>query len=96
MSSLSLNCLVTSSDHLPFKVSSYKWNTEECYKNSGYQSGIPGCFPHQHPDAEIVYGTDLTAEDAGIISCTVTINNKKYTSDSITIHISGKVNIALQ
>ena len=36
-------------------------------------------------------GNYLNAEDAGTITCTVTISGSYYTSESITLRISGEI-----
>ena len=68
---------------------SYQWNTAGCYNNTDFNNGIPRCFPHDQT-TQSVTGNDLTAEDAGTITCTVTINGNEYTSGSFTLHISGE------
>ena len=90
MSSVTLTCDVTSNDGLPFTVTSYQWNTTGCYTNSNYNNGVPRCFPYGQTTQNVT-GNDLTAEDAGTITCTVTIGDINYTmtSKSFTLRISG-------
>ena len=67
---------------------SYQWNTTGCYSNIHYHSGTPRCFAHGQTSQKIT-GDDLTAEDAGTITCTATIDNIAYSSGPLTLRISG-------
>jgi len=82
--------MVTSSDGLTFTVTNYRWNTTGCYTHPDHNSGNPACFPTDQT-TQSVTGNDLTAEDAGTITCTATIGGVDYTSDPLTLRISGKV-----
>ena len=86
LSSVTLTCMA---DPSPVINVSFSWNTTRCYTNSEYNNGVPGCFPHNQM-TQSVTGNDLTAEDAGTITCTVTISGNKYTSGPFTLRISGK------
>ena len=92
MSNVTLTCNVSSNDGIPFTVSSYQWNTMGCYTNYNYNDGVPNCFADGQT-TQSVTGTDLTAEDAGTITCSVTIGDTNYTvtSGSFTLRISGKL-----
>ena len=87
LSSVTLICMV---DPIPVAIVdvSYTWNTTRCYTNNNFNNGIPGCFPHNQT-TQIVTDDDVTAEDAGTITCTVTISGSDYTSGPFTLHISG-------
>ena len=89
LSSVTLTCDVTSDDDFSFNVTSYQWNTEGCYTNRNFNGGYPGCFPHGQITQNVT-DDDVTAEDAGTITCTVTINNTNYTSEPFTLRISGE------
>ena len=89
MSSVTLTCNVTSDDGSSFTVTSYQWNTEGCYTNPNFNSGNPSCFPDGQT-AQSVTDDDITADDAGTITCTVTINGNDYTSEPFTPRISGE------
>ena len=91
MSNVTLTCNVSSNDGIPFTVSSYQWNTMGCYTTYNYNDAVPNCFPDGQT-TQSVTGTDLTAEDAGTITCTVAISDANFTatSESFTLHISGK------
>ena len=86
LSSVTLTCMA---DPSPVISVSFSWNTTRCYTNSDYNNGIPACFPHNQT-TQSVTGNDLTAEDAGTITCTVTISGNEYTSGPFTLRISGK------
>ena len=86
LSSVTLMCVV---DPLPVVNVSYSWNTTRCYTNRDYNNGVPGCFPHNQR-TQSVTGIDLTAEDAGTIACIATFNNRDYSSESLTLCISGE------
>jgi len=66
----------------------YQWNTAGCYTNINYNRGNPRCFPHSET-TQSVSDDDVTAEDAGTISCTVTSNGVQFTSGLFTILVSG-------
>ena len=67
----------------------YQWNTTGCYTNINYNDGVPSCFPHDQTTQNVT-DNDLTAEDAGTITCSVTVDGEIYTSDPITLCVSGK------
>ena len=69
---------------------SYRWDTTGCYTNTAYNSGNPNCFPNGQT-TQTVTGTDLLAENAGTIYCTVTIGDVHYYSTPLIIRISGKL-----
>ena len=86
LSSVTLTCRVTSWYGSRFFVTNYQWNTTECYTN--YYHDYPTCFPTGQT-AQSVTGNNLLAEDAGNITCTVTIGGAYYTSGPLTLRISG-------
>ena len=92
LSTVTLTCDVLSNHGLPFSVSSYQWNSAGCYTNTNYNHGAPGCFPHGQTTQHVT-GNDLTAEDAGTITCTVTIDGSNYTMTSalFTLRILGRL-----
>ena len=85
LSSVTLTCMV---DPLPVIDVTYRWNTEGCYTNSNYNGGSPRCFP-QGQTTQNVTDNDVTAEDAGTVTCTMIIYDIKYTSEPFTLRISG-------
>ena len=89
LSNVTLTCNVISDDGFSFNITSYQWNTEGCYTNPNFNDGNPSCFP-EGQTTQNVTDDDVTAEDAGTITCTVTINNINYTSEPFTLRISGE------
>ena len=89
LSSITLACMATATDGSTPTVTNYQWNTTGCYTNPAHNSGNPACFPTGQT-TQIVTDNDLTAEDAGTITCTVTIGGVDYTSGPLTLRISGK------
>ena len=87
LSNVTLICLL---DPLPSTNATYSWNTTRCYRNTNYAGGSSRCFPNSQT-TENVTGYNLTAEDAGTITCTITINGNEYTSGPYTLRISSKL-----
>ena len=85
LSNVTLTCIA---DPSPSTTITYQWNTTGCYTNINYNDDKPGCFPHNQT-TQSVTGYNLTAEDAGTITCTVTIGGVEYTSRPLTLRISG-------
>ena len=88
LSNVTLTCMVTSSDggSTVFVVTRYQWNTTRCFTNNAHNT--PTCFPTGQT-TQSVTGNNLLAEDAGTITCTVTIGGVYYTSGPLTLRISG-------
>ena len=82
--------MVMTSDGSTFTVTNYQWDTTGCYTNTAHNSGNPTCFPTGQTTQSIT-GNDLTAEDAGTITCSTTIGGVDYTSEPLTLRISGKI-----
>ena len=88
LSSVTLTCMATASDGSTPTAINYQWNTTGCYTNPAHNSGNPTCFP-TNQTTQSVTGNNLTAEDAGTITCTATIGGVDYTSGPLTLRISG-------
>ena len=73
----------------PSSSVTYQWNTTGCYTNSKFTGSNPQCFPHGQTTQNVT-GNNLNAEDAGTITCTVTISGSNYTSEPFTLRISGE------
>ena len=86
LSSVTLTCMVNPT---PSSSVTYQWNTAGCYNNAQFTGSNPECFPHGQT-TQSVTGNNLNAEDAGTITCTVTINGSDYTSGPLTLRISGE------
>jgi len=93
LSSVTMTCEVAlSTGGILTGFAIYRWDTRRCYTNTEYNSGNPGCFPHSQA-TQTVTDNDLTAEDAGTISCTATIGGMDYTSDPLVLCISGELHV---
>ena len=90
LSNITLTCLLTSRDNMAFTVTAYQWNSEGCYTNVAYKGGNPQCFPNGQTTAN-VFGIELTAEDAGTITCSAIVNGWTFTSSPLTLQVSGKI-----
>ena len=73
----------------PSSSVTYRWNTTGCYTNNQFTPSNPECFPHDQATQNVT-GNNLNAEDAGTITCTVTISGSDYTSEPLTLRISGE------
>ena len=73
---------------IPSSSVTYQWNTAGCYTNAQFTYSNPECFPYGET-TQSVTGNNLNAEDAGTITCTVTISGSDYTSGPFTLRISG-------
>jgi len=83
LSSVTLTCMVGPS---PPAGATYQWNTQDCFTNARLTT--PSCFPTGQT-TQSVTGNNLLAEDAGTITCTVTIGGVEYLSEQFTLRISG-------
>ena len=86
MSSVTLTCMVNPT---PSSSITYQWNTTGCYTNTQFTGSNPQCFLHGQT-VQSVTGNDLNAEDAGTITCIVTISGSDYASEPFTLRISGE------
>ena len=89
LSSVSLTCNVMVDSGSLTNGITYQWNTDGCYNNSQFTGSNPVCFPHGETSQNVT-DNNLNAEDAGTITCTVTISGKDYTSEPFTLRISGE------
>ena len=81
-------CMATTVDGSPVTVTSYSWTAIGCYTRSG---GIQDpCFYNDNPTGQNITGNGLLAPSAGTITCTATIDGMDYTSDPLTLRISGE------
>ena len=72
----------------PSSSVTYQWNVNGCYTNSKFASN-PDCFPRGQTTQNVT-GNNLNAEDAGTITCTVTVSGSDYTSEPFTLRVSGE------
>ena len=89
LTSVTLMCMATAVDGSPVTVTSYSWTAIDCYTRSGDVQDP--CF-YSLPSAtgQNVTGNDLLAPSAGTVTCTATIDGMDYTSDPLTLRISGE------
>ena len=88
LSSVTLTCMVTLSNGGTY-TEPYQWDTTGCYTNTAHNSDNPTCFPTGQTTQNVT-DNNLLADDAGTITCTVTVNDVDYTSDPLTLRISGE------
>ena len=86
LSSVTLTCMVTSSDGSMSIADSYRWDASGCYTNNVHT--IPTCFSAGQTTQNVT-GYHLLAEDAGTVTCTATIGGVGYTSGPLTLRVSG-------
>ena len=79
-------------DPSPPSSVTYQWDTTQCYTHPNRNSGSPSCFPDGET-TQIVTDNDVTAEDAGTITCTAVIDGVDYTSGPLTLRISSKCDV---
>ena len=88
LTSVSLMCIVTIPDGSPITATSYSWTATNCYNRTG---GVQSpCFYSGGRTGNIITGDSLLAPDAGTVTCTATIAGVDFTSDPLTLRISGK------
>ena len=87
LTSVSLLCMVTTQDGSPVAVTSYSWTATNCYSHTG---GVRNpCFYSSGTENNITE-ISLLAPDAGTVTCTASIAGFDYTSDPLTLRISGE------
>ena len=85
-----LTCMATASDGSPVTVTSYEWTATNCYTRIGGVQN-PCFYGVGNPTGQNVTSTTgITVTDAGIVTCTATIDGMDYTSDPLTLRISGE------
>ena len=83
---VNLTCNVTTPDGSPVTATSYRWTGTNCYTGS---SGIT-CFYDGQTGQTITDSNGVLAPDAGTVTCTATVAGVDYTSEPLTLRISGK------
>ena len=88
LTNVSLLCIATVACRSQVTATSYSWTATNCYNHTG---GVetPCFYSGGHTDNNIT-GDSLLAPDAGTITCTATIDGIDYTSDPLTLRISGE------
>ena len=89
LTSVTLMCMETTSDGSPVTVTSYEWTATNCYTRTG---GIlnPCFYSLGFATGQNITSNGLLAPDAGTVTCTATIDGVDYTSDQLTLRISGE------
>ena len=91
LTNVTLMCIATAADGSPANVTSYRWSTTNCYNNS--DGVLNFCYRANGKTTQNITDNNLRAQDAGTVNCTATINGNDYTSDPLTLRISGKLDI---
>ena len=87
LTSVSLMCMVTIPGGSSINATSYRWTTTDCYnRTDGVESP---CFYSGGRTGNIITEDSLLAPDAGTVTCTATIAGVDFTSDPLTLRISG-------
>ena len=88
LSSVSLLCMTTTADGSSVTVTSYSWTATNCYSHT---DGVNDpCFYSGGRTGYNVTGADLLAQDAGTVICSATVDGINFTSDPLTLRISGE------
>ena len=87
LTSVSLMCMITIPGGSSINVTSYSWAATDCYNHTG---GVESpCFYSGGCTGNIITEDSLLAPDAGTVTCTATIAGVDFTSDPLTLRISG-------
>ena len=78
LTSVTLMCIATAADESPANVTSYRWSSMDITINN--------------PNSHAITFDNLLAQHAGTVNCTATIDGTDYTSDPLTLRISGELN----
>ena len=88
LTSVSLLCMATAADESLVNVTSYSWTATNCYDRTG---GVRSpCFYSGGRTGYNITDNSLLAPDAGTVTCTVTVDGVSFTSDPLTLRISGE------
>ena len=82
--------MATASDGSSVTVTSYSWTATNCYTRVG---GVqdPCFYGVGNPTGQnVTSSSGPLAADAGTVTCTATIDGVDYTSDPLTLRISGE------
>ena len=82
-------CMATAADGSSVTVTSYRWTATNCYTRNG-RVWEPCFYSLNNPTGQNIIGFNLQAPDAGTVTCTATIDGMDYTSDPLTLRISGE------
>ena len=88
LTSVNLLCMATMPDGSPVTVTSYSWTATDCYNHTG--GILMPCFYSGGRTGDNITDNSVLAQDAGTVTCTVTVGSASFTSDPLTLHISGE------
>ena len=88
LTSVNLLCMATTSDGLPVTVTSYTWTTTDCYNHT--DGVLDPCFYSDDQTTGNFTISNLLAQDAGTVTCSITVDGVNFTSDPLTLRISGE------
>ena len=81
--------MVTAPDGSPATVTSYSWTAIDCYTRTGGVEN-PCFYSLASATGQNITGNNLLAPSAGTATCTATIDGVDFTSDPLTLRISGE------
>ena len=88
LTSVILLCMATTEDGLPVTVTSFSWTATNCYNHTG---GVQDpCFYGGDLAIGNITTSNLLAQDAGTVTCSATVDGVSFTSDPLTLRISGE------
>ena len=67
-------------------VFSYHWDAINCTNST-----TDPCFYSQDQTSQNITGSNLLAQDAGTVKCIATVNGSNYSSNPLTLRISGEL-----
>ena len=89
LTNVTLMCITTATDGSPATVTSYQWTATNCYTHA--DGILDPCFYGDNQTVQNITGNNLLAQDAGTVTCTATVGGVNYTSNPLTLRISGKL-----
>ena len=89
---VNLTCNVTTLDGSPVTATSYRWTGTDCYTGcyAGSNDVNDPCFYDGQTGQTITDSNGVLAPDAGTVTCTATVAGVDYTSEPLTLRISGE------
>ena len=88
LTNVTLMCMATAANESSVSVNSYRWTAVNCYTRTG---GVnKPCFYDNNPTEQNITHNSLLAVDAGTVTCTAIVDDLDYTSDPLTLRISGE------
>jgi len=88
LSSVTLMCMAMGANGSSTTATNFRWTVVKCYDRTG-DIDDP-CFYSGGRTGQNITGDDLLTPDAGTVTCTANINGMDYTSDPLTLRISGE------